>query len=163
RWPPRATRASSSPRPTTPTSGPGGRLGTCWDGTTPSPRRQPTSCGRSPSASRSTRPSPTAWPSSGCSPRSRRVTGGTAYGSTPATPRPETDEHTGGAMGRRKYTLFTGQWADLPLEEVARLAASWGYDGLEIAVSGEHLDAWRWDDDDYVEERLGILRKHGLG
>ena len=25
----------------------------------------------------------------------------------------------------RPYTLFTGQWADLPFEEVARLAADW--------------------------------------
>ena len=63
-------------------------------------------------------------------------------------------------MGKR-FTLFTGQWADLTLEEVAGLAAGWGYDGLEIAVSGEHLDAWRWDDDDYVEGRLEILRRHG--
>ncbi|GAB3995204.1 sugar phosphate isomerase/epimerase family protein [Nocardioides marmoraquaticus] len=63
----------------------------------------------------------------------------------------------------RRFTLFTGQWADLPLEEVARLAAGWGYDGLEVAVSGEHLDASRWDDDDYVAERLGILERHGLG
>jgi sugar phosphate isomerase/epimerase len=31
------------------------------------------------------------------------------------------------------FTLFTGQWADLPLEEVCRLASSWGYDGLELA------------------------------
>ena len=62
----------------------------------------------------------------------------------------------------RDFTLFTGQWADLPLEEVARLAAGWGYDGLEIAVSGEHLDAWRWDDDDYIAERLEILERHGL-
>jgi sugar phosphate isomerase/epimerase len=36
-------------------------------------------------------------------------------------------------MGR-PFTLFTGQWVDLPLEEVARLAAGWGYDGLEVAV-----------------------------
>ena len=36
------------------------------------------------------------------------------------------------------------------LEEVAELAAGWGYDGLEIAVSEEHLDAWRWDDEDYI-------------
>jgi sugar phosphate isomerase/epimerase len=63
----------------------------------------------------------------------------------------------------KRFTLFTGQWADLTLEEVAELAAGWGYDGLEIAVSGEHLDAWRWDDDDYVEGRLEILRRHGLG
>ncbi len=62
----------------------------------------------------------------------------------------------------RSFTLFTGQWADLPLDEVAALAASWGYDGLEIAVSGEHLDAWRWDDDDYIAERLGVLERHGL-
>ena len=65
-------------------------------------------------------------------------------------------------MGKR-FTLFTGQWADLTLEEVAGLAAGWGYDGLEIAVSGEHLDAWRWDDDEYIEGRLEILRRHGLG
>ena len=34
----------------------------------------------------------------------------------------------------RPITLFTGQWADLPFVEVARLAAEWGYDGLEIAL-----------------------------
>ena len=60
------------------------------------------------------------------------------------------------------HTLFTGQWADLTLDEVAELAAGWGYDGLEIAVSGEHLDASRWDDEDYIAERLGTLEKHGL-
>ena len=60
------------------------------------------------------------------------------------------------------HTLFTGQWADLTLDEVAELAAGWGYDGLEIAVSGEHLDASRWDDEEYVAERLGALEKHGL-
>ncbi|MCT2176311.1 sugar phosphate isomerase/epimerase [Brachybacterium muris] len=61
-----------------------------------------------------------------------------------------------------QHTLFTGQWADLTLDEVAELAAGWGYDGLEIAISGEHLDASRWDDEKYVAERLGILEKHGL-
>ena len=63
----------------------------------------------------------------------------------------------------RKYTLFTGQWADLPFEEVARLASGWGYDGLEIAVSGDHLDAWRWDDDAYIQGKLDILGKYNLG
>ncbi|WDF35284.1 sugar phosphate isomerase/epimerase (plasmid) [Arthrobacter agilis] len=62
----------------------------------------------------------------------------------------------------RNFTLFTGQWADLPLEKVAELAGQWGYDGLEIAVSGDHLDAWRWDDDDYIQNRLDILERNGL-
>ena len=76
---------------------------------------------------------------------------------------PLSDERRRNTLMGKRFTLFTGQWADLTLEEVAGLAAGWGYDGLEIAVSGEHLDAWRWDDDDYVEGRLEILRRHGLG
>ena len=43
----------------------------------------------------------------------------------------------------RPITLFTGQWADLPFEEVVKLAAGWGYDGLEIACWGDHLDVSR--------------------
>jgi sugar phosphate isomerase/epimerase len=63
----------------------------------------------------------------------------------------------------RPVTLFTGQWADLTLEEVAKLASKWGYDGLEIACSGEHLDVWRAaEDDTYVAERLAILDKYNL-
>jgi sugar phosphate isomerase/epimerase len=62
----------------------------------------------------------------------------------------------------RPVTLFTGQWADLPLEEVAKLASGWGYDGLEIAVSGDHLDAYRWDDDAYIADRLDVLERYGL-
>ncbi len=62
----------------------------------------------------------------------------------------------------RPITLFTGQWADLPFEEVARLASGWGYDGLEIACWGDHLDPWRWDDDAYVADRLAVLDRYGL-
>jgi sugar phosphate isomerase/epimerase len=62
----------------------------------------------------------------------------------------------------RPITLFTGQWADLPLEEVARLASEWGYDGLELACWGDHLDPWRWDDDEYVQGRLDLLDRYGL-
>jgi sugar phosphate isomerase/epimerase len=62
----------------------------------------------------------------------------------------------------RPITLFTGQWADLPFEEVARLAGEWGYDGLEIACWGDHLDVSRWGDDDYVQSRLDILERNGL-
>ncbi|MQM27555.1 sugar phosphate isomerase/epimerase family protein [Glycomyces albidus] len=64
----------------------------------------------------------------------------------------------------RPITLFTGQWADLPFEEVCRLAAGWGYDGLEVACWGDHLDVRRAAaDDDYVAERKAILESHGLG
>ncbi|WP_091506212.1 sugar phosphate isomerase/epimerase family protein [Amycolatopsis sacchari] len=63
----------------------------------------------------------------------------------------------------RPITLFTGQWADLPLEEVARLASSWGYDGLEIACWGDHLDPNRGAvDDAYLDEKRALLDKYGL-
>ncbi|MPY96888.1 MAG: TIM barrel protein [Actinophytocola sp.] len=64
----------------------------------------------------------------------------------------------------RPVTLFTGQWADLPFEEVAKLASEWGYDGLEIACWGDHLDVWRAvADESYLQSRLDILAKYGLG
>ena len=51
----------------------------------------------------------------------------------------------------RPVTLFTGQWADLPFERVCELASDWGYDGLEIAASGDHFDVARaLEDDDYA-------------
>ncbi|GAA0248526.1 sugar phosphate isomerase/epimerase family protein [Cryptosporangium japonicum] len=63
----------------------------------------------------------------------------------------------------RPITLFTGQWADLPFEEVARLASGWGYDGLEIACWGDHLDPNRGAvDDAYLDDRRAILDKYGL-
>ncbi|MHC6594601.1 sugar phosphate isomerase/epimerase family protein [Arthrobacter sp. C152] len=62
----------------------------------------------------------------------------------------------------RPITLFTGQWADLPFEEVARLAGEWGYDGLEIACWGDHLDPSRWNDDAYVQGKLAVLERNGL-
>ena len=43
-----------------------------------------------------------------------------------------------------------------------RLASGWGYDGLEIACWGDHLDPWRWDDDEYVAGKLALLEKYNL-
>jgi sugar phosphate isomerase/epimerase len=62
----------------------------------------------------------------------------------------------------RPITLFTGQWADLPFDEVVRLATGWGYDGLEIACWGDHLDVSRWDDPEYVAGKLSVMASHGL-
>ncbi|MBJ7279019.1 MAG: sugar phosphate isomerase/epimerase [Candidatus Nanopelagicales bacterium] len=63
----------------------------------------------------------------------------------------------------RPITLFTGQWADLPFEEMCRLASSWGYDGLEIACWGDHLDVVQAaESDKYVRKQKDILEKHNL-
>jgi sugar phosphate isomerase/epimerase len=65
-------------------------------------------------------------------------------------------------MGR-PVTLFTGQWADLTLEEVAARAAAWGYDGLELACWGDHFEVDKaLADPDYVQGRRDILDRHGL-
>ena len=63
----------------------------------------------------------------------------------------------------RPFTLFTGQWADLPLEEVCRLASSWGYDGLELACWGDHFEVDRaLSEDGYLAGRHELLDKYGL-
>lgn len=63
----------------------------------------------------------------------------------------------------RPITLFTGQWADLPFEQVCRLAAGWGYDGLEIACSGDHFEVDRaLADPDYLTGKRKLLEQYGL-
>jgi len=65
-------------------------------------------------------------------------------------------------MGR-PVTLFTGQWADLPLDEVCRIAAEAGYDGLELACWGDHFEVDRaLAEDGYCKGRQDLLGKHGL-
>jgi sugar phosphate isomerase/epimerase len=59
--------------------------------------------------------------------------------------------------------LFTGQWADLPLKVLAEKAASWGYDGLELACWGDHMDVFRAAEDRrYCSKQKAILEKHNL-
>jgi sugar phosphate isomerase/epimerase len=63
----------------------------------------------------------------------------------------------------RPVTLFTGQWADLPLAELAPLARGMGYDGLELACWGNHFDVREaLASDSYVQARRDLLEKHGL-
>jgi sugar phosphate isomerase/epimerase len=63
----------------------------------------------------------------------------------------------------RPVTLFTGQWADLPLEVLAEKAAGWGYDGLELACWGDHLNVDKAaTDKKYCQKQLDILNKHNL-
>ena len=63
----------------------------------------------------------------------------------------------------RSVTLFTGQWADLPLEVLAKKAASWGYNGLELACWGDHFDVdLALADEKYCESKRKMLKKYGL-
>lgn len=63
----------------------------------------------------------------------------------------------------RLVTLFTGQWADLPLEELAKKAKGFGYDGLELACWGDHFEVDRaLEDDGYVRRKRELLERHGL-
>ena len=63
----------------------------------------------------------------------------------------------------RPVTLFTGQWADLPLATLAERAAAWGYDGLELACWGDHVDVERAASSDaYCRAQRDVLERHGL-
>ena len=64
----------------------------------------------------------------------------------------------------RKVTLFTGQWADLPLAELAPMAKDFGYDGLELACWGDHFEVDKAaENPSYCEEKRELLADHGLG
>ena len=63
----------------------------------------------------------------------------------------------------RPVTLFTGQWADLSLEDLAAKVSQWGFDGLELACWGDHFDVQQaLSDPGYTDTRWEILNRHGL-
>ncbi len=63
----------------------------------------------------------------------------------------------------KPITIFTGQWADLAFEDMCEKAGRWGYDGLEIACWGDHMDVNQAaTDPGYVKKKKATLEKHGL-
>jgi sugar phosphate isomerase/epimerase len=63
----------------------------------------------------------------------------------------------------RPVTLFTGQWADLPLAELATKAGGWGFDGLELACWGDHFEVDKaLADPSYVASTRELLERNGL-
>jgi sugar phosphate isomerase/epimerase len=63
----------------------------------------------------------------------------------------------------RPVTLFTGQWADLPLAELAAKAGGWGFDGLELACWGDHFEVDKaLGDPGYVASQRKLLADAGL-
>ena len=63
----------------------------------------------------------------------------------------------------RPVTMFTGQWADLPLEELAAKMQEFGYDGLELACWGDHFEVGRaLAEDDYCDKKRELLQRYNL-
>jgi sugar phosphate isomerase/epimerase len=63
----------------------------------------------------------------------------------------------------RPAILFSGGWADIPLEELAAHAADWGYQGLELCCWGDHFEVQRaLSEDDYCQKKLDLLAHHDL-
>lgn len=61
----------------------------------------------------------------------------------------------------RPVTLFTGQWADLDVEVVCQKAKAFGYDGLELACWGNHMEIDKADES-YCRSRRELLNRYGL-
>jgi sugar phosphate isomerase/epimerase len=63
----------------------------------------------------------------------------------------------------RPVTLFTGQWADLTLEELAKKTSSWGFDGLELACWGDHFEVDKaLSGKNYCKQKREMLKDYGL-
>jgi sugar phosphate isomerase/epimerase len=63
----------------------------------------------------------------------------------------------------RPITLFTGQWADLPLEDICRKASDFGYQGVELACWGDHFEVDKaLSDSNYVTAKRDLLDRYDL-
>jgi len=64
----------------------------------------------------------------------------------------------------RPVTLFTGQWADMPIEEIADKAKEMGYDGIELACWGGHFEIDKaLEDSNYCANLWDMINSKGLG
>ncbi len=62
----------------------------------------------------------------------------------------------------RPVTLFTGQWADLSLENLLPLVREMGYDGVELACWGDHFDVDKASKKSYLKDKWEMLLDNGL-
>src|SRR5262245_34659876 len=63
----------------------------------------------------------------------------------------------------RPVILFSGQWTDLPLEELVPKAGEWGYQGLELCCWGDHFEVQRaLSEEDYCQAKLEMLARFDL-
>ncbi len=61
----------------------------------------------------------------------------------------------------RPVTIYTAQWADLPLETMCRKAVEFGYDGLELCCWGDHMEIDKADQA-YCDAKKALLKKYNL-
>ncbi len=61
----------------------------------------------------------------------------------------------------RPVTLFTGQWADLSIDDMARKAKEFGYQGIELACWGDHFEVDKADEA-YCAAKKDLLESHDL-
>ncbi len=65
-------------------------------------------------------------------------------------------------MGR-PVTMFTGQWADLPMETLASKFSEFGFDGLDLACWGDHFEVDKaLAEDDYCAKKRETLEKYNM-
>ena len=63
----------------------------------------------------------------------------------------------------RPVTMFTGQWADLSVADLARKFSEFGYDGLELACWGDHFEVDKaLDDSEYCARKRELLDQHNM-
>ena len=63
----------------------------------------------------------------------------------------------------RPLTLFTGQWADIPISKLLPQIKSMGYDGVELACWGDHFDINKAvSDPKYLSNLWKLIEKNGL-
>jgi len=63
----------------------------------------------------------------------------------------------------RKVTIFTGQWADMPLAKLAPMMKEYGYDGLELASWGDHFDIEAAaKSKSYCQDKRAFLEANGM-
>src|SRR5690242_16805 len=63
----------------------------------------------------------------------------------------------------RPVVLYSGNFADLSLEELAPRAGEWGYQGLELCCWGDHFEVQRaLSEGDYCQAKLELLARNDL-
>jgi sugar phosphate isomerase/epimerase len=63
----------------------------------------------------------------------------------------------------RPVLLFSGQWTDMPLAELAPKLLEWGYQGIELVCWGDHFEVQRaLSEPDYCQQKIDLLARCDL-